>query len=223
MNTNASGGEEHTHEEGELIDSTSECRGEKEREIVKTPMLTQQSSVPDSIAAEMETEGEELVDYEEEPTSNEMTEMANLEKSMEERANKLLEDQAIKIPLLDGSDTTLNSSEDTDEIDWDKVDSNLLSDEEKDTTTVREEKVTRMETRRSSRNLGGAMKIQEKAEANKKKYNEISGKNSSFSILNLVDPQILESIAMASNINLGGLQPKLQNQLVLYKLMRMLE
>jgi hypothetical protein len=146
MNTNASGGEEQTHEEGELIESISGCRGEKEQEIVKTPVLTQQSFVLDITVADMETEGEELVDYEEEPTSNELTEMANLEKSIEERANKLLEDQAIKIPLLDGSHTALNSSEDTDEIDWDKVGNNLWSDEEKDTTTVREEKVTRMET-----------------------------------------------------------------------------
>jgi hypothetical protein len=66
------------------------------------------------------------------------------------------------------------------------------------------------------------MKIQEKAEANKKKYNEISGKNFSFSILNSVDPHVLESIAIASNINLGGMQPLLQNQSALYKLMIML-
>jgi hypothetical protein len=48
------------------------------------------------------------------------------------------------------------------------------------------------------------MKIQEKAEASKKKYNEISSKSSYFSILNSVDPQILKSIALVSNINLGN-------------------
>jgi hypothetical protein len=51
--------------------------------------------------------------------------------------------------------------------------------------------------------MGGSLKIQEKAEASKKKYNEISGKPSSFSILNSVDPQVLRSIAIASNISLG--------------------
>jgi hypothetical protein len=80
------------------------------------------------------------------------------------------------------TDNVQNSSEDTYEIDWDKVGSNLWSDEEED-TIVREDKATKMEIRRSNRISGGTMKIQEKAEATKKKYNEISGKTSSFSIL----------------------------------------
>jgi hypothetical protein len=47
-------------------------------------------------------------------------------------------------------------------------------------------------------------KIQDKAEASKKKHNEFTGKTSSyFSILNSVDPNVLESIAVVSNINLG--------------------
>lgn len=103
VTTDVSVGEEHTHEEGELIDSISGCGGDKEhmQEETKTPTLTQQSSVPDSNAVDMETKGEELVDYDEEPASIEMIEMANLEKCMEERPNKLLEDQAIKIPPLE--------------------------------------------------------------------------------------------------------------------------
>jgi hypothetical protein len=42
-------------------------------------------------------------------------------------------------------------------------------------------------------------KIQDKAEAIKKKNNEISGSTSSFAILNSVNPALLEHIASASN------------------------
>jgi hypothetical protein len=70
--------------------------------------------------------------------------------------------------------------------------------------TCEGEEIVAKEVRRSARNMGGTMKIQEKAEASKKKYNEISSKSSYFSILNSVDPQILKSIALVSNINLGN-------------------
>jgi hypothetical protein len=96
-----------TYEEGELIDPDSGISAEKKniQEMVKTLILTQLSSVFDSTAMDLETEGEELVDYEEEPVSKEKAEMANLEKCIEERAIELLEDQAIRIPPLgDSSD-----------------------------------------------------------------------------------------------------------------------
>jgi hypothetical protein len=83
------------------------------------------------------------------------------------------------------------------------VGSNLWSDEEKEATPKKIEEKAEMEVRRSARITGGALKIQERAEASKKKLNEISGKSSSFSILNSVDPQVLRSIASVSNINLG--------------------
>lgn len=93
--------------------------------------------------------------------------MADLEKHIEERANKLLEDQAIKIPTLgdvNSANVTQNSSinksgEETDEIDREKVGSNMWSDEEKEATPARGETITKMEVRRSNRNLGGTTKI----------------------------------------------------------------
>jgi hypothetical protein len=54
----------------------------------------------------MDTEGEELLDYEEEPLSTEITEMANLEKTIEEMGAKLIKEQAINIPPLDAETHT---------------------------------------------------------------------------------------------------------------------
>jgi hypothetical protein len=63
--------------------------------------------------------------------------------------------------------------------------------------------------RRSERNKSETRKIQDKAEAIKKKNNDISGKTSSFAILNSVDPSLLEKIATSSNINLGNAPEKI--------------
>jgi hypothetical protein len=71
-----------------------------------------------------------------------------------------------------------------------------------------------MEVRRSARLTGGALKIQEKAEASKKKQTEIPGKPSSFSILNSVDPH-LRSITLVSNINLGDDDSEVANSISL--------
>jgi hypothetical protein len=52
--------------------------------------------------------------------------MATLEENVEKRASKLLEEQAIKLPTLDNSKEdnaaicSSKSSEESDEIDWDK-------------------------------------------------------------------------------------------------------
>jgi hypothetical protein len=202
---------EQNHEEGELIDSNPElglekgCSQEEEKNL-----NLQQSYVEGDTAVDMETEGEELVDYEEEPMNTEKFEMANLERNIEERAKRLLDNQAIKIPLAEDTSDNDNqnsasnkSGEDTDEIYWDKVGSNLWSDEEKEATPKKVEGKAEMEVRRSARITGGTLKIQERAEASKRKQNEISGKSSSFSILSSVDPQVLRSIALVSNINLG--------------------
>jgi hypothetical protein len=59
------------------------------------------------------------------------------------------------------------------------------------------------ELRRSTRNRADGTKIQEKAEAAKKKNNEIPGTLSSFAVLNSVEPVSLENVASASNIVLG--------------------
>jgi hypothetical protein len=204
--------DEQNHEEGELIDSNPELGLEKgcSQEGEKDLNLTQQSYVEGDAAVDMEMEGEELVDYEEEPMNTEKFEMANLERNIEERAKRLLDNQAIKIPVAEDTSDNGNqnsasnkSGEDTDEIDWDKVGSNLWSDEEKEATPKMIEGKAEMEVRRSARFTGGALKIQERAEASKKRQNEISGKSSSFSILSSVDPQVLRSITLVSNINLG--------------------
>jgi hypothetical protein len=199
-------GAEYVAEEGELIDSGSGAMAEGEQCLDK---CTQQSSVFDNNVTDMDTEGEELLDYEEEPISTEITEMANLEKTIEVRAAKLIKEQAINIPPLDSEthtnagQTSSGAKEDSDEIDWDKVGSNLWSDEEGDFTLVERKNAQRGVLRRSSRNLGNNMKIQEKAEASKKKNNEISGKTSSFTVFNTIDQHILESVALTSNIRLG--------------------
>jgi hypothetical protein len=57
--------------------------------------------------------------------------------------------------------------------------------------------------RRSTRNRADGTKIQEKAEAVKKKNNEIPGTLSSFVVLNSIEPVSLENVATASNIVLG--------------------
>jgi hypothetical protein len=172
---------------------------------------TQQSSVPNVTMADMDTEGEELLDYEEEPVNTEVVAMANLEKSIEERAAKLLKEQAINIPSSGvtnsptaGQNSSSKNGEDSDEIDWDKVGSNLWSDEEGEFTAVKERNTANGELRRSLRIQGDNIKIQEKAEAAKKKANEFAGNSSSFAILNSIDPHVLESVALATNISLGN-------------------
>jgi hypothetical protein len=223
---------EQSYEEGELIDSNSELGLEKvcSQEGEGNLNLTQQSYVVGDVAVGMETKGEELVDYEDEPMNTENFEMANLERSIEERAKRFMDNQAIKIPVAEDTSDNSNqnsasnkSGEDTDEIDWDKVGSNLWSDEEKEATPKKIEEKAEMEVRRSARITDGALKIQERAEASKKKQNEISGKSSSFSILNSVDPQVLRSIASVSNINLGDDDLGLPTLLILFKLVKMLE
>jgi hypothetical protein len=69
----AGGGGEQIYEEGELIDSGSgnfDGKGQTQ-EGEKTLVLTQQSSIFENVVTDMETEGEELVDYEEEPINKE--------------------------------------------------------------------------------------------------------------------------------------------------------
>jgi hypothetical protein len=100
--------------------------------------------------------------------------------------------------FLDGPDGPGNrlvgTGPDSDEIDWDKVGSNLWGDEEGDFTLVEKKNDQKGALRRSSRNLGHNMKVQEKAETSKKRYNEISGKPSPFAILSIIDQHILESL-----------------------------
>jgi hypothetical protein len=62
--------------------------------------------------------------------------------------------------------------------------------------------------RRSERNKHDKGKIQDKAEALKKKNNDITGNTPAFAILNSVDPNLLEKIALSSSIKLGDAPEK---------------
>jgi hypothetical protein len=125
-----------------------------------------------------------------------------------------LEREAVNISLegsvnVGGEDNEkVNSTPNTDEeIDWDNVWSNLGKSSVP--TILKDKKSGSVTLRRSERNKSEVGKIQDKAEAFKKKNNEISGSTSSFAILNSVNPALFEQIASASNINLGNVLEKI--------------
>jgi hypothetical protein len=200
---------EQAGEEGELIESQPDAEAESES-YKDENLSTQQSSIMAGGTSNIEVDEDELLDYEDEdePLQNELSEMATLEENVEKRASKLLEEQAIKLPTLDNSKEdnaaicSSKSSEESDEIDWDKEYKNMWGNSEKEFTLVKGKNHARGGLRRSSRNLDNTEKVQDKAEALKRKKNEISG-TPSFNILNSVDPCILESVASFTNINLG--------------------
>jgi hypothetical protein len=80
---------------------------------------------------------EELLDYEEDPFFKEKMEMETLEKNIEVRAEKLLKEDVIKIQSsknVEGSNSEENmetdvNSDESMEIDWDRVGENLFSKE----------------------------------------------------------------------------------------------
>jgi hypothetical protein len=109
-----------------------------------------------------------------------------------------------------GKDTiTTNSTDDDEEIDWDKIQNALDADETVDLTTVKKKKSESMPLRRSERTKCDNYKIQDKAEMAKKKMNEISVKPLLCSVLNSVQPAVLEKLASASNIKLGDTAEKI--------------
>jgi hypothetical protein len=110
----------------------------------------------------------------------------------------------------EGKDTiATNSTDDDEEIDWDKIQNALDADETVDLTTVKKKKSESMPLRRSERTKCDNYKIQDKAGMAKKKMNEISGKPLSCSVLNSVQPAELEKLASASNIKLGDTTEKI--------------
>jgi hypothetical protein len=141
-------------------------------------------------------------------------EMETLEKNIEVRAEKLLKAAVIKIQSSKNAEesnsgenmqTDVNSDESM-EIEWDRVGENLFSKEGADKGSLLSNTMNKsvaVELRRSTRNRSDGIKIQEKTEAVKKKNNEISGTLSSFTVLNSIDPFSLENVATASNIVLG--------------------
>jgi hypothetical protein len=159
---------------------------------------------------------EEQLDYEDDPIFTEKAEMEELEKKVEMRANKLLETAAIKINTeesgmegekskgLEGKESKSSSAttDDDDEIDWDRIQESLDNNLEVDVHRVKKNKET-VELRRSARHKGDMGSMLEKAEAAKKKNNELAGNLSYFAILNTVDTSHLEKLAKISNIELG--------------------
>jgi hypothetical protein len=191
--------------------------GNTNEEILKSaqededPLQTQQSN---TAAADKEGEAEELceeelVDYDEDPAVAEKMEMAELEKRVESRAQVLLDKAAVKIPIemtmTEGREEgeKVSSTPSTDEeIDWENVWSNLGK---ADIPTISKERQSGVvAVRRSERNKQDTGKIQDKAEALKKKNNDIAGNTPVSAILNSVDPNLLEKIALSSNIKLGN-------------------
>jgi hypothetical protein len=82
-----------------------------------------------------------------------------------------------------------------------------------DLTTVKKKKSETTVLHRSERTKSGDGRIQDKAEAAKKKANEFSGKTLSFSVFNSVDPAVLEKLASASNICLGETTDKISSSI----------
>jgi hypothetical protein len=195
---------------GNKIDEASKTTEEEE-----DPLQTQQSN---TAAFEREGEGEELceeelVDYDENHAIAKKIEMAELEKKVESREQMLLDKAAVRIPvevaMTEGREEVekVSSTPSTnEEIDWDNVWSNL--GKSSIPTIPKEEQSGTTAVRRSERNRSDTGKIQDKAEALKKK-NDISGNTSSFRIVNSVDPALLEKIAFSSSINLGNAPKKI--------------
>jgi hypothetical protein len=165
---------------------------------------------------------EEQLDYEDDPISTEKAEMEELENKVEMRANKLLETAAINISTedsgmegekskgLEGKESKSSSAttDDDDEIDWDHIQESLDNNLEVDVHLVKKNKET-IELRRSARHKGDMGSMLEKAEAAKKKSNELAGNLSYFAILNTVDNSHLEKLAKDSNIKLGDTSEKI--------------
>jgi hypothetical protein len=148
--------------------------------------------------------------------------MEELENKVEMRANKLLETAAINISTedsgmegekskgLEGKESKSSSAttDDDDEIDWDHIQESLDNNLEVDVHLVKKNKET-IELRRSARHKGDMGSMLEKAEAAKKKSNELAGNLSYFAILNTVDNSHLEKLAKDSNIKLGDTSEKI--------------
>jgi hypothetical protein len=165
---------------------------------------------------------EEQLDYEDDPMSYEKAEMEAVEKRVEIRANKLMETAAININMegvetegeeikgVEGKEVGSMSAttEDDEEIDWDQVQDRLDKNMEVDIMAVKKRKEATA-LRRSERNKGEKTNIQEKAEAAKKKSNELTGTSAALTVLNSIDNDHFLKLAKASNINMGDTVEKI--------------
>jgi hypothetical protein len=107
---------------------------------------------------------------------------------------------------MEGKDNIINtdSTEDDEEIDWDKVQDALDTNEVVDLTKVKKKKSELTAVRRSERQKNDSCRIQDKAEAAKRKTNEFTGKTTPLTVLNSIDAGNLEKLASVSNIKLGA-------------------
>jgi hypothetical protein len=80
----------------------------------------------------------------------------------------------------------------------------LDTNKEIDPNTVTKKKSGDTKLRRSVRHLNDNNKIQDKAEAAKKKLNKIPGNLSTYAVFTSVKPSNLENLVVASNIKLGN-------------------
>jgi hypothetical protein len=196
-------------EVAEDVSEINESGGKTIFTMQEDEILTQQSAT----ALNIEEGGvleEQLLDYDEDPLVVEKLAMVELEKKVELRANKLVKDVAIIIQSEKGvreekigndSDITSEGTEE-EEIDWDGVQVALDANKEINPRAFTEKKSGDDILRRSARNSNDNNKIQDKAEAAKKKYNEIPGNLPSFVVLNSVRFSVLENLDATSNIKL---------------------
>jgi hypothetical protein len=188
--------------------------GAQEVQEDNTVIQSQQSVVDFRMGEGGSISDEELIDYDEDPLVAEKLEMREVEKRVEVRATKLLNDSAINIKGSEeevkgkeeesGEVLLSGSTDDDEEIDWDKLNKSFGTNEGIALTAEALKKREAAELRRSARKKSGCGNIQDKVEAAKKKNNEISGTLSSFAIFNSVTQTMLENLASTSNINLGN-------------------
>ncbi|CAL4984975.1 unnamed protein product [Urochloa decumbens] len=146
---------------------------------------TQLSTCGDTIITEEETMEEELIDYEEDPLYTEKMEMQQLEAKIEVRASKLAAVMNLDSPFKKtvtvkcGKNVTTQVNIEG-ETDSKKTENKLITDDygsnvQEGFIPVKTKTAPNRVQRRSTRNQNtAAMKVQDKAEANKKKNNEIS-------------------------------------------------
>jgi hypothetical protein len=175
--------------------------------------LSQHSSIGGDVTEDGAGE-EELLDYEEDPSALAQIQMADLERKVEERVTKLIEDKRVSLPgvSVDGTqdsktsnDSSNKSGEDSDEMDWGSALDAISSYKDKEFEQDIEKLSSIEGVRRSTRSKSNSGKVQEMAEAIKKKKNDISGNTS----INSTPSSQLISVAATCNISLGNSPSKI--------------
>ncbi|RLN13610.1 hypothetical protein C2845_PM09G03720 [Panicum miliaceum] len=203
------------------LDGKDNTQAEEEGEIP-----TQQSvSMPDQAPVPNLDKGEEeLLDYGDETIVDEKKQMEQLEKTFEERADRLIKSMAVNFQddIETVSDTAmgsnieivdLDSSENIMEVD--EVISNIYGTNDKDFVVVKAKgkKSPTITQQKSLRNSNAKGTVQGNAEAIKQKLNDLSG--NSFVVLNSINAAQLKDIASVSNINLGDSEERVEENISL--------